>query len=201
MSPEEVTLTLAEIKGADEILKAVIDRYNRNTNSDIRFMSFNDYEQKYGNPTDSVWGSISESSRLVAMWCELAITQIGGLEELKSSTTFNIGALHHSPFQHIAPGGHGVQNTTYSITSNDLRAIIDLYQKHVDELSLDVTRRRKADAQIATIEAQLIDEPDPDIVRAAGKSLKTIVEGAIGGALGNALANPGVWAPLLALFS
>ncbi|MCW2315128.1 hypothetical protein SAMN06265338_1085 [Rhodoblastus acidophilus] len=118
-----------------------------------------------------------------------------------SSTTYNIGSVHHSPFQHVAPGGYGVQNTNYQMTANDLRAIVDLYWDHVDELKLDVATRRKADAQIRTIEAQLIDEPDPTIVKAAGKSLKTIVEGAIGGALGNALANPGVWAPLLALFS
>ncbi|WP_176454655.1 hypothetical protein [Tardiphaga sp. OK246] len=54
---------------------------------------------------------------------------------------------------------------------------------------------------MATIEAQLQDEPDPTIVKAAGKSLKTIVEGAIGGAIGNAAANPGVWTALLSLFS
>jgi hypothetical protein len=45
------------------------------------------------------------------------------------------------------------------------------------------------------------NEPDEGIVNAAGKSLKTIIEGAIGGALGNAAANGGVWAPLLSLFS
>lgn len=200
-SPEEVTLTMAEIDGADEILKSAVDGYNRATNSHIRFLSFKDYAGKYGNPTDSVWGSISETSRLVAMWCDLAMTLISGLGEPTPSTTINIGSMQNSPFQHIAPGGHGAQNSTYHVTTNDLRKIVDLYRKHVDELNLDVTSRRKADSQIATIEAQLLDEPDPAIVTAAGRSLKTIVEGAIGGALGTALASPGVWAPLLALFS
>lgn len=115
-----------------------------------------------------------------------------------SSTTYNIGSVHNSPFQHVEAGGHGTQNTSYS--ANDLGAIIELYRQHVDELGLDSAARRRADAQVATIEAQLIDEPDPGIVKAAGKSLKTIVEGAIGGALGNAVANPGVWTPLLAMF-
>ncbi|MFN3721210.1 MAG: hypothetical protein ACK4UW_20135 [Rhizobium rhizophilum] len=200
-SPEEVTLTLAEINGADEILKSAVDRYNRATNSDIHFLSFEDYAAKYGNPSVSVWGSISETSRLVAMWCDLAMTQISGLEEPTPSTILTIGSMHNSQLQQIAPGGYGAQNSTYYVTTNDLRAIVDLYRKHVEELNLDGVMRRKADAQIATIEAQLLDEPDPAIVTAAGRSLKTIVEGAIGGALGNALASAGVWAPLLALFS
>lgn len=94
-----------------------------------------------------------------------------------------------------------MQNTRYQMTANDLRVVIDLYRQHVHELSLDAAQRRKADKAIATIESQLDDnEPDEGVVRAAGKSLKTIVEGAIGGALGNAAANPGVWAPLLSLF-
>lgn len=117
-----------------------------------------------------------------------------------SSTTFNIGSVHNSPIQHIGAGGHGVQNTHYQATKNDLQAIVEVYRRHVAELKLDPATRRRADAQVATIEAQLEDEPDPIIVKAAGKSLKTIVEGAIGGALGNAVANPGVWTTLLSLF-
>ncbi|RQH13603.1 hypothetical protein [Bradyrhizobium sp. RP6] len=118
------------------------------------------------------------------------------------STTYNIGSVHNSPFQHIAAGGHGVQATNYNMTANDLRAIVDLYKQHVGDLQLDASNRQKADKAIATIEAQLVDnEPDNGIVTAAGKSLKTIIEGALGGALGNAVASSGVWAPLLALFS
>lgn len=117
------------------------------------------------------------------------------------STTYNIGPVHNSPFQHVATGAHGVQNTNYQMTANDLRAMVDLYRQHVEELNLDAAARRKADAQVATIEAQLIDEPDPSIVRTAGKSLKAIIEGAIAAAVGNAIANPAIWAPLLSLFS
>jgi hypothetical protein len=116
-----------------------------------------------------------------------------------SAVTYNIGAMHNSPLQHISPGGHGVQTTSYSI--DDLQAVVEVYKRHVDDLGLDIQQRRRADAQVATIEAQLIDEPDPTIIKAAGKSLKTIVEGAIGGAAGNALASASVWAPLLTLFS
>ncbi|MEQ5872772.1 hypothetical protein J4E08_23220 [Sagittula sp. NFXS13] len=108
-------------------------------------------------------------------------------------TTYNIGSATNSPFQHIEAGGHGVQNIQYQTTVNDLRTVIDLYRQHVDSLNLDTTQRQRADKAVATIEAQIVDEdPDQGIVRAAGKSLKTIVEGAIGGALGNAVANPGI---------
>jgi hypothetical protein len=60
--------------------------------------------------------------------------------------------------------------------------------------------RRKADVQIATIEAQLMDEPDPTIIKAAGKSLKTIIEGAIGGALGTAISTAPMWTSLFSGF-
>lgn len=112
--------------------------------------------------------------------------------------TYKIGEMHNSPLQHISPGAHGTQTTTYS--SDDLRSIVALYKQHVDDLGLDEAQRRRADAQVATIEAQLIDEPDPSIIKAAGKSLKTIVEGAIGGAVGTAIAAAPVWAPLLSMF-
>lgn len=112
--------------------------------------------------------------------------------------TYNIGAMHNSPLQHVSAGGHGTQTTTYS--SDDLRSVVALYREHVDKLGLDDAQRRRADAQVATIEAQLIDEPDPSIIKAAGKSLKAIVEGALGGAAGTAIAAAPVWAPLLSMF-
>ena len=115
-----------------------------------------------------------------------------------SGVTYNIGEMHNSPLQHISSSGYGTQTTTYS--SDDLRSIVALYRQHVDELGLDDAQRRKADAQVATIEAQLMDEPDPAIIESAGKSLKTIVEGAIGGAAGTAIAAAPVWAPLVSMF-
>ena len=117
-------------------------------------------------------------------------------------TVINIGEMHNSPFQNIGAGGSGVQNTDYQMSSADLRSIIDLYRENVGELNLSPEERRKADKAIKTIEHQIEDdEPDQSIVRQAGKSLKEIVQGAIGGALGNAISNPAVWVPLLNLFS
>ncbi len=115
-----------------------------------------------------------------------------------SQVTYNIGSVSNSPIQHIEAFGFGVQTTSYS--SDKLSEIVDLYRRHVDELRLDQADRRRADAQVATIEAQLMDEPDPTIIQKAGRSLKTIVEGALGGAAGTALGSSAVWAPVLALF-
>lgn len=119
-----------------------------------------------------------------------------------NTTNYNIGSMHNSPLQHVAEGGYGTQSTNYDIKSHNLREIVDVYRRNVDDLQLDPESRRKADKAIATIEAQTSDEePDQTIVRAAGRSLKTIIEGAIGGTIGNIASNPGVWAGLLALFS
>jgi hypothetical protein len=115
--------------------------------------------------------------------------------------TINIGTNQNSPIQQIGSGASGVQNVRQEMSKTDLHAIVDLYRRHVDELNLDAATRRRADAQVATIHAQLQDEPDPTVIRAAGKSLRTIIEGAIGSALGNVAANPNVWVPLLSLFS
>jgi hypothetical protein len=45
-----------------------------------------------------------------------------------------------------------------------------------------------------------MDEPDPTIIKAAGKSLKTIIEGAIGGALGTAISTAPMWTSLFSGF-
>ncbi|WP_373928670.1 hypothetical protein QTN93_00480 [Sphingomonas aerolata] len=118
--------------------------------------------------------------------------------EAVSTVTYNINTMNNSPLQHNAAGSHAVQNNNFAI--NDLKAIVDLYRQQVDGLSLDASQRRRADAQVATIEAQLLDDPDPTIINAAGKSLRNIVEGAIGGAAGNALSLAGTWAPLINMF-
>ncbi|MHA7818737.1 MAG: hypothetical protein ACX930_03705 [Erythrobacter sp.] len=116
----------------------------------------------------------------------------------RSNVTYNIGNVSNSPIQHIEAFGQGTQNTSYDV--DDLAGIVEIYRLHVESLGLDMAQRRRADAQVATIEAQLLDQPDPTIIQKAGSSLKAIVEGAIGGAAGNALATAPVWAPLLTLF-
>ena len=112
----------------------------------------------------------------------------------------NIGVNHNSPIQQVGKAESVVQNTNYKISSNDLQEIVELYHNHVDELNLDAKTRQRADAQIAIIEAELQGEPDQELIKSVGKSLKTIVEGALGGAIAGLATSSGVWATLLALF-
>jgi hypothetical protein len=51
---------------------------------------------------------------------------------------------------------------------------------------------RKANAQLATIQAQLSDEPNPIIVHEAGRTLRNITEGTIAGLISNTV-QPTVW--------
>jgi hypothetical protein len=63
---------------------------------------------------------------------------------------------------------------------------------HLNELNLDARQRQRAEAQIATLKAELAGDPDFAIVRQAGRTLRNITEGAIGSLLATA-AQPGVW--------
>jgi hypothetical protein len=62
---------------------------------------------------------------------------------------------------------------------------------HLNELQLDVHQKKKAETQINTLKAQ-IDDPDPIIVRQAGRTLRNIVEGASGSLIAAAI-QPHVW--------
>ena len=116
--------------------------------------------------------------------------------------TLNIGNVHNSPIQQ-GINSHQDQTTIYSIPPNDdLQRLVELIREHLEELRLSPENIRKVKAQLATIEAQLIDEPNPTIIKEAGRSLKNSTEGAIGSLLATA-AQPGVWQTiqsLLALF-
>ena len=126
------------------------------------------------------------------------VSQVG-VSTIMPSVTYNIGSMSNSPLQHVAAGASGNQNVSYS--TGELATLILTYRENVDDLDLSDMQRRKADAQVATLEAQLQDDPDPTIVAAAGRSLKSVIEGALGGAAGNLLSSAPVWAPLLSMFS
>jgi len=66
------------------------------------------------------------------------------------------------------------------------------FERHINELEIDPQQKQRAEAQIATLKAQLTDEPDPVIVKQAGRTLRNITEGAIG-SLVAAAAQPTVW--------
>lgn len=117
-----------------------------------------------------------------------------------NQNTLSIGQAHNSPIQ-LGIQAQQEQNIAYAIPPNeDLQRLVELMRAHLSELNLTVTEERKAKAQLATIEAQLIDEPNPTIIKEAGRSLKNITEGAIGSLLATA-AQPGVWAAIQSLLA
>jgi hypothetical protein len=106
----------------------------------------------------------------------------------------HIGTNNNSPIQQIGPGAVGTQTATYNISRNELQKVVDLFRDYGVELKLEPKVQKQVDAQVATIEALLSqDEPNSTIIREAGKTLRTIVEGALGHIAATALTNPGAW--------
>lgn len=109
------------------------------------------------------------------------------------NNTTNIGTALNSPVQQA--GAHSTQKQliTYGVQDRAVlgRLVLEL-ASHLHELQLDASATQKANAQLATIQAQLSDEPDPTIVQQAGRTLRNITEGAIAGLVANAV-QPTIW--------
>jgi hypothetical protein len=110
-----------------------------------------------------------------------------------TQNTMTVHTMVNSPVQQGGAYANMTQNVGYSHQDTDeLRRLVDLFENHIDDLSLDVADKRKARAQVATIKAQLEDEPDHVIVKQAGRTLRNLTEGAIASLLATA-AQPAVW--------
>jgi len=109
------------------------------------------------------------------------------------NNTFQVGTMTNSGVQQGGVHSNLTQTVVYGAQEIlDLQRLVSDLSLHLDELTLDAQERRRAEAQIATLQAQLSDEPDPVIVRQAGKTLRNITEGAIGSLLASAV-QPMVW--------
>lgn len=107
--------------------------------------------------------------------------------------TMNIGTMSNSPIQQGGIQSTHTQNVIYSAQDiSDLTKLVAELTSHLGELGLDDAGKRKAEAQIAMINAQLLHEPDPVIINQAGRTLRNIVEGAAGSLLATAV-QPTVW--------
>jgi len=84
--------------------------------------------------------------------------------------------------------------------SDELQRLVELMTNHLSELNLSPANERKAWAQLATIEAQLIDIPNPTIIKEAGSSLKNITEDAICSLLATA-AQPRIWSAVKSILA
>ena len=109
--------------------------------------------------------------------------------------TVNVKNLVSSSVQQA--GAHADQNQVLAFSSQEDRSnlerlIVEL-TTHLNELNIDAYQKQKAEAQIATIKAQLTDdEPDPVIIKRAGRTLRNITEGAIASLVATAV-QPAVW--------
>jgi hypothetical protein len=94
-------------------------------------------------------------------------------------------------------GSHAKQEISIHINRDDTLAAIQALLDAIDDDDL----RAAITPDVQTIEAQLSkSQPSSTITSEAGRSIRSVVEGALGGALGNA-ASPGIGAALSALMS
>jgi hypothetical protein len=110
------------------------------------------------------------------------------------SVTYNTINVAHMVSSTIQQAGAGSTITTsYSVEAvENLSKLVAVFESRLGELKLDEAKERAARAQVATIKAQLADEPDPVIVNQAGRTLRNITEGAIGSLVATA-AQPEIW--------
>jgi hypothetical protein len=114
--------------------------------------------------------------------------------DMSVSSSMKVGSMSNSQIQQA--GDHSVQTLSFAQGSQeraDLEKLVREMSEHIDELNLGAKDRKKAEAQIRTIQAQLVDDdPEPVIIAQAGRTLRNITEGAIGGLIATAL-QPAVW--------
>ncbi|ULO25089.1 hypothetical protein [Methylocystis sp. SB2] len=109
------------------------------------------------------------------------------------NNTTNIGTAINSPVQQAGERAVQSQQTAYTAENRaDLVRFVDEFTTHLHELNLDARDKQKANAQLATLRAQLTDEPDQIIVQQAGRTLRNLTEGAIGSLIATAV-QPTVW--------
>jgi hypothetical protein len=109
------------------------------------------------------------------------------------NNTMHVGTMENSPIQQ--GGVQSTQQLTMPYSPHevtDLRRLVAEVSSHLDELRLEPAQQRRATAQLGTLDAQLSDDPDPIIVKQAGRTLRNILEGAVGSLLATA-AQPPIW--------
>ena len=108
--------------------------------------------------------------------------------------TMHVGTMSNSPVQQGGVQSSQSQTVSYGAQDlADLNRLVTEFTSRLGELQIDARQRQRAEAQIATLKAQLTDEPDPVIIKQAGRTLRNITEGAIGSLLATAAQQPTVW--------
>jgi hypothetical protein len=79
-----------------------------------------------------------------------------------------------------------------------LKRLVNELGEHLGELKLNQAECQRVQAQLATLNAQLTDSPNPVIVREAGRTIRNLTQGAISSVIATA-AQPTVWASIQAI--
>ena len=99
----------------------------------------------------------------------------------------------HGPVGNIAQNSSSFRQTA-TLNFDQVREVAIAIRTQLATAPFEQSARATAEAQLATIDAQLASpSPNEGIVREAGRSLRTIIEAAIAGAI----VQPGVWHPIL----
>jgi hypothetical protein len=114
-------------------------------------------------------------------------------DERRKASEIHYSMHFHSPVGNVSQHAERVnQSANVGVPASDLAKLIAEMNAHLSELHLDSRQERRAEMQLEILKSELND-PDPEIVKQAGQSLRNITEGAIGSLLANAAAQPGVW--------
>lgn len=105
----------------------------------------------------------------------------------------SIGTMNNSSLQQAGSNSVLMQTISYRADqTDDLKHLIRLLETHFNDLRLEPQPEKKARSQINTIKAQLDDEPDPIIIKQAGRTLRNVIEGSVGSLAATAV-QPTVW--------
>jgi hypothetical protein len=132
--------------------------------------------------------------------CPDEIANIANQPAIVNQNFINIGKAINSPITQGIESTQTVTTNYSSISKDELIEFVNSFRENLTDLDLPSSDERKVNAQLATIEAQLIDEPNQEILKQAFTTLKNVTEGAIGSLLATA-AQPGIWGAIQAVLS
>lgn len=112
-------------------------------------------------------------------------------KQAASNVTFNIGTMHHSQIQNDALNSNQILTAMSSnIDIEQLKALIESIKDSMSQLQINADQKVEMEQDIATVEAQISStNPKKSIIWESLGSVKRILEGAAGGAVGSQLAS------------
>jgi hypothetical protein len=100
--------------------------------------------------------------------------------------------IFNAPVGNVAQNSQRVAQTAHmGVSPSELETLVRQLTKHLDDLALNATEKKAVKIQLETLEAQL-EDPDPVIIKQAGKSLRSLTEGVISSLIANGI-QPGVF--------